>query len=168
MSAITAPIQRHLDERLHGVLAIIGLHPRHLTNDAEVIQGHFQSSDSAVEHMKRIAFCALRWKLWKCARFSLKRFGRILEDGEPLRFIVPFKFCEPNGRWYRIAPFVIDLENTGREQGIVNVHAEAQEFRNYNMANIPVGVKTIARVFLDCTPITSARFNIRWSPWRAS
>lgn len=170
MSTITAHIESHLACRFSGVLAIVGVEPRHITGKAEVLRAQFPESEHAeIEAMKRIAYCALRWKLWTRAEFSFKKLPRVIVDDEPLRFIIPFVFCEPMGRWYRLAPFVIDLENTGQAQGLVNVYAEANRVSvDDKWMNRPTGFfKTIAQVVLDCTTIVPARFNIRWSPWRA-
>jgi hypothetical protein len=170
VSDITPHIESHLAMRFSGVLAIVGVETRHLTHNAEVLRGQFpESNHAAIEAMKRITYCALRWKLWKRAEFVFKKLPRIIEDDEPLRFIIPFMFCEPMGRWYRLAPFVIDLENTGQAQGLVNVYAETQPVRIVDDQNRHTGFyKTIAQVILDRTTIVPARFNIRWSPWRAT
>lgn len=170
MSDITQTIAAGVAARLDGTLGIQPVLPRHITNSAEVIRGYYSYQVEAINEMIHITYCALRWKLFCRAKFTPRKLRNALHDDQPLRFIIPFIFCEPFGRWYKFAPFVVVLEKTTQAHGLVNIYAETQQIPSMdNGRNIRNGPEqTNIQVVMDCTTIVPARFNIAWSPWRAA
>lgn len=168
MSNITHSVVAYVQAKLGSTLAINPCECRHISGcQAKVLRGQYRDSIEAIRLMSHVLFCVLRWDMFSRAAFTFKKLPLIIEDDEPLRFIIPFYFCEPFGRWYRLAPFVVDIEKCAHPQCLVNVFCEAQEIRDVSDTNkLTEKTRTLAQVVFDRTTMVGGRFNVRWSPWR--
>jgi hypothetical protein len=150
-----------LKDRLGSSVAVVGT-TRPSTESALMMRVKAPTKQRVMDMLCNLMFCHMRFELFKRANFTFDKLTDTIPDKEPLRFIVPFKFLEPSGRWYRFAPFVIALERTKEAQCLLGVYAEShqnmQAWSEYWMG----------QVVFDRTTIVPARFNVRWQPWKWS
>lgn len=164
----TKALREFLNRKYAGVVSFIADETKWLGVTAECLQMCGPSKQGVVRMLKQVCFCETRWQLFRAAKFSFKKLPEIIEDHEPLRFFIPFKFCEPFGRWYRLAPFQIDLERVHSNEGAVRFHLEIQkEIEIDSKANKPTGkVSFYARVTRSVDRMPTLRYNIRLKLWR--
>lgn len=94
---------------------------------------------------------AIRMDIFRASRFAFSIKGSPVSDPSPLRFFVPFFFCDPRGKWYSRAPFQIDMERY-----VVSAKV-------FISGKTPWGPAPIAQVFYSYTEINGGRYTIRLS-----
>jgi len=184
MDTTSEDLADHLSSQFAGVLSVVANDHRPLfpiifpLGEARVLRMKCESVDQAKTMIKHLSFCCLRYELWKRAKFSFRGIASAIPDSQPLRFFIPFKFCEPfkasNGvasksPWYRFAPFEIVMESHAQPQHCVYIYAEINE-----MEHMPCDPNTRApqkycnaQVIFSEPSAARVRFNVRLrNPWR--
>lgn len=74
---------------------------------------------------EKIAFSYARYQMFRYSKHRWRKSYSLKED-EPLRFFVPFAFCEPRKWWYRFAPFRVNMHVAPFSLGHIELEAQWQ------------------------------------------
>lgn len=95
-----------------GHVLITGTAQRDMPAQSKIMRMVAPSTKKLLRLLYESARCRIRYDVFRASRFCFKIKGDPVADQSPLRFFIPFFFCEPHGKWYARAPFQIDMERS--------------------------------------------------------
>ncbi len=121
-------LKNHIRSAFGSIINVIPNEPHPYYPGSKIMRLRAPTEKQADELLERMTFCHLRWELVSRAWFRFKRHPSV-EDKEPLRFFIPFCFCEPRKWWYKYAPFRINLHSSEAPVAGVEIISEKKYVR---------------------------------------